>query len=586
MPADPLHDLTRAELSSIHDEGGALGEEAAAHFAGCAECAEFAVALGHIDVLLARGQFDRAPDLSREVMRRTRSRTRWWAVAAAAAVGIVTGALIGGLGTSVERVRAGDLADLFAAAEPVVEALGAELLIVERGWHPEVPERVYVGTLGYDAPESLAISLVDTTRYPGPEWMPNDLLLQAADGDYLAVASSRCPVAALPGCQEPPVTTALTGRRPFAEGLAVGQGVVGPGRILTRWGGVEVVGAPTLGGRPTIQIETTVAGSDLVRAVTERGAWRELHPTDRVLMWLDEATLVPLRVEVFAAASPERELWGLRRGYRDVSEEPIFIIELDPGADPAEIAPDLPDSALSAGFLDGEAEVPEPELDSELSPHRFGRWFLPDGAEVRVGSWSDGRAWLRVEVTEGWEEPRLFGIAGPFAERIELGGGSVGYLSPDGSSIALHAEDIDVLITGSLQLERLIDAAASLPVVGVDIPSDWDQAAVVEGARLPEDVLVPLVEGWSVLGLTDEQGVTLLLTGAGRRAVIVTQRPGDRLEPPDGPDFYAVEVDGITARFDASAQLLEWVDDGLVVTMRSETVGLGDLLALATAMRR
>jgi hypothetical protein len=584
MQADLTHEPTRLELSAIHDEGGTLSDEAAAHLAGCAACAAFASSLGDLHLLLAKGRYERAPDVSARVMRQVRPRQNWWAVAAAAMVGIVTGAVIGGLGTSVERVRAGDLAELFATAGPALETLGAEVLIVERGWHPEVPERVYVGSLGYAAPETLAVSLVDTTSYPSPEWTPNDVLLQVADGDYLAVASSRCPVAALPACQEPPMTTAVTGRRPFAEELAMG--VVGPGRILSRWGGVEVLGAPRLDGRPTIQIQTTVAGADLVRAVTARGAWRELHPTDQVLMWLDGTTLAPVRVEVFAAGSPERDLWGLRRGYNDDTDDPIFIIELDPGADPPQTEPELPDDAIPAGFVDGPVEVPEPDLDPGLSPHRSGRWFLPEGAAVRVGSWSDGRAWLRVEVTDGWDEPRLFGIAGPFAEMIELGGGSVGYLSPDGSSVSLHGEGVDVFVTGSLQVEKLIAAAASLPIDGIEIPSDWDQAAAVEAARLPDEVLVPEAEGWSVLGVSDDEGATLLLTGAGRRAVIVTQSPGVRLDPPDGPDFFAVELDGTTARFDASSQRLEWVEGGVVISMQSETVGLGDLIALAESMSR
>ena len=586
MAAEWICEKARVELSTIHDEGGLLTKETTRHVAGCPACSAFAAGLGELDELLAKGRFEKTPDLSKAVTRRLAPRRGWWAVAAAAAVGILAGALIGGVGTNLERVRAGDLADLFYSAGPSVDALDAGLLIVERGWHPDVPERVYVGSLAYTAPEDLQISLVDTTRYPGPQWEPNDVLLQVADGDYLLVASSRCPLAALPGCLEAPVATAVTGRRPFAEGVPAAQEVVGPGRILTRWGGVEVLAAPLLEGRPTIQIETTVAGSDLVRALTDRGAWREFHPTDRVLMWLDEETLVPVRTEVFATRSPERDLWELRRGYRDDSEDPILIVEVDLSEAAAKVSPDLPRDAVDAGFVDGPVEIPEPDLEAGFTAYRSGRWLLPDGAEVQLASWSDGRSWLRVEATQGWNEPRLFGMAGPFSEPVELGGGSVGYLSPDGSSIAVHGEGVDVLLTGTLPTERLIEAAASLPVHGLEIPRDWDQAAVVPASELPGEILVPQAEGWSVLGFEDDDGVTLLLTGAGRKAVQVTQRPGDRLDPPDGPDFFAVELEGITARFDASARLLEWVEDGVVVTMQSETVGLADLIALAASMRR
>lgn len=585
MATDRICDQARAELSAIHDEGGPLTEQTARHVEGCRACSAFAAGLGDLDQLLARGRFEKTPEVSPAVMKRIAPRRGWWAVAVAAAVGILTGALIGEIGTSLERVRAGDLEDLFHSAGPSLDALGAEMLIVERGWHPDVPERVYVGSLAYAAPEDLEISLVDTTRYPGPEWAPNDLLLQVADGDFLSVASSRCPIAALPGCLEPPVTTSITGRRPFVEGAPAAQEVVGPGRILSRWGGVEVLAAPLLEGRSTIQIETTVAGSDLVRALTDRGAWREFHPTDRVLMWLDEETLVPVRTEVFATRSPERDLWELRRGYRDDTGDPVLIIEVDLSGDEMQISPDLPRDAVTAGFVDGPVEIPEPVLDAGLTAYRSGRWLLPDGAEVELASWSDGRAWLRIEATEGWDEPRLFGMAGAFTEPVDLGGGSVGFLSPDGSSLAVHGERVDLLLTGTLPTERLIEAAASLPVRGLEIPPDWDQAAVMQASELPGEILVPRAEGWSVLGIQEEDGVTLLLTGAGRRAVRVSQRPGDRLDPPDGPDFFAVELDGVTARFDASAQVLEWVEDGVVHTMQSETVGLADLISLAASMR-
>lgn len=585
MPADPLCRRIRAELSARHDGGGVLPDEALSHLEECPDCPGFAARLHELDAWLGRERDDLAPDLSSEVLHRVTRRPRWWSVAAAAMVGIITGAVLGGVGTSLETVRAGDLVDLFHSAGSGVDRLAAEVLVVERGWHREVPERVYVGSLSYRAPEEIEISLVDTTRYPGPGWEPNDLLVRLADGELLTLAAPPCPVAALPGCSRPPQPTRLSDLRPFDDGVVAPLEVVGPGRILNRWGGVEVVAAPLLEGRPTIQIETTVAASGLVQALTESGAWRELHPSDRVVTWLDQETLVPLRAEVFAVASPERELWELRHGYRDTAEEPIFVVDLTLGADPDATVPVPSADARSAGFVDGPVAMPIPQLDEAMTPYRTGSWHLPNGSPVQVSSWSDARTWLRVESTQGWDEPRLFGLGGSFAEPIELRSGSLGYLSPEGSSISLHGEAVDVVIAGTLPVDELVAAAASLPVDGIAVPFDWEQAAVMEAGDLPPHVLLPEVDGWSVLGVAEGDRTTLLISGAGRRAVLSTQTRGDRLEPPDGPDFVAVALSGTTARFDISAQTLEWVEGGWVLSMRSETVGLEDLVDLAESMR-
>jgi hypothetical protein len=587
MTADLLCPRTQAELSSLRDVEGTLSPAATAHLEECDRCSRFAAAITGLDDQLGRGRFELAPDVSGQVIRRLgASPRRWWSVAAAALVGLVAGALIGGVGTNLETVRAGDLGELFRVAGPAVDTLAAEVLVVERGWHPEVEERIYVGSIAYAAPEEIEISLVDTTSYPGGEWLPNDVLVRYGDGDFLSVASAPCPVAALPACQRSPFANGTDGLRPFDDGVISPLAIVGPGRVLNRWGGLEVIGAPVLSGRPTIQIETSYAAADQVRALTRHGAWREFHPSDRVVIWLDEETLLPLRTEVYAADSPERELWALRRGYRDEGEAPILVVELTVSSEPAPTPPDLPPDAAFAGFVEGPVEMALPELSPDLAPYRTGTWRLPDGAPVEVASWSDGRTWVRIESTAGWEEPRLFGIPGVFVERVELRPGSVGYLSPDGSAVAIHGEGVDVVVTGTLPVHELRAAAASLSVDGVRVPDQWEQAGVVDAGSLPDDVLVPEAEGWSVLGMADGDRTTLLLTGAGQRSVLGTQEPGERLDPPDGPDFVVVDVAGITGRFDASSQKLEWVEDGRVIALRSETVGLAELIDLARSMRR
>jgi hypothetical protein len=189
-----------------------------------------------------------------------------------------------------------------------------------------------------------------------------------------------------------------------------------------------------------------------------------------------------------------------------------------------------------------------------------------------------------VELVTQWEEPRLFGLSLPFVEPIDLGEGSVGYLSPTSDALAVHGETAEVLVSGSVPTETLVEAAASIGVRGLAVPSTWQEASTVDITALPDGTLVPEGEGWSVLGRVDGEGTTILLTGSGARSVIVSQRPGDRLDPPTGPDYSGVAVRGGDGRYNASEATLEWVEDGQLMRMRSETVGLTELVEIAATL--
>lgn len=590
MQIEQQCEQAQSELSSAHDQGGWPSTATRSHAETCEICGAFSVSLEEMDLMLAKGKFDRAPDLTRAVLAalpQEKPQHRWWvSVAAAVAVGVVIGALVGGIGSRSDIVQAQDLNDRFHAASPAVIGLSADLLIVERGWHPDVFERVYVGSLRYNSPEQLEIILSDTTSYPGDGWVPNDMALSIVDGDATSTASARCPQEAVPGCLQPVATTAITDRRPFDDGVIIPLEIVGPARGLSWSSGMEVVGSPLLDGRRTIQVETTVAGVDLIGAITNQGAWRELHPTDRVLLWLDGETLVPVRVEVFASESPERQLWQLRRGYLDeAGEDPIFIIQLNELAiGPTPISVALPESAMSAGFVDGPVTVPLPDLDSRFMAHRSGTWPLPDGGTVNVATWSDGRSWIMVQTTDDWKEDRLFGMPTPFVRRIDLGGDSVGYAGPNSQAIAIHGPEMDVLVSGSVAIDVLLNVARSLELEGVEVPAQWPEASIVDIDQLPAGTLVPEVEGWAIVGDVDDDEVTILLSGGGSRSVRVTQRPGARLDPPVGPDISELDFRGVKGRFDAASTTLDWVEDGRLIQIRSDSVGLVELLEIAESM--
>ncbi len=585
MAADRC-DLFQLQLSVAHDEDRPASEEVREHMAACSSCAEFAAGLMELDARLARGSFDMAPDLASEVVSEVTGRGAWrWQVAAVAAVGLLIGALVGALGSRFDSVEAQDLGELYHNASPSLPGLTAQLLVVERNWHPEVPERVYTGSLEYRSPEELSIQLIDTTRYPDEGWTPNDVSVGVADGDFRSVSLRRCPTAAMPDCLGVPAEVALRQRRPFDPGLTIPLEIVGPGRSLTWWSGIHVVATPELNGTRTIQIESTVAAVDLLRAITDNGAWRDLHPTDRVLVWLDKANLVPVRVEVFATDSPERDLWQIRHGYADDRSEPIFIVELNEieiGSGEVEVV--IPAGTPTAGFIDRPIDLPSMNLDSGFMPHRTGVWHLPDGGEVKVATWSDGRSWIMLEVTEDWGSGHLFGVPVPFVTPIDLGEGSIGYLEPGRGAVAIHTADTDILISGSLSESALRNAASSLGVRGLAVPVDWAEANQVDIDDLPAGTLIPDANGWSIVARTAEDGITILLTGSGRRTVQIHQTPGSRLGPPTGPDFTVVGIRGTEGRYDASTGGLEWTEENSVLQLRSDTVSLAELIDIAEGM--
>ena len=74
-------------------------------------------------------------------------------VAAAFLGGVVLGATFIGLGRGGPgQVAMADLPARVVAAQRTVRSLAADVSLVERGWHPSVPERRFTGRLRYRAP--------------------------------------------------------------------------------------------------------------------------------------------------------------------------------------------------------------------------------------------------------------------------------------------------------------------------------------------------------------------------------------------------------------------------------------------------
>ncbi len=209
-----------------------------------------------------------------------------------------------------------------------------------------------------------------------------------------------------------------------------------------------------------------------------------------------------------------------------------------------------------------------------------------------------------MRATGAWPGGRLFGDLGLDVRPLDLGTAGVGYASSDGRRIGLHTASFDVVVDGSLPPDELRAIAADLGVVGGTVPADWaesttatldDAATVLPGllvARSADGFGPPSVridgedgDGDGADGGRDREDdgrtITQSYAGPGRRAFALTQRPSSVLPPPSAGDETGVEVRGTPGRHSQSGGELEWIEDGVVLGLRSDTLGLGELLAIA-----
>jgi hypothetical protein len=209
---------------------------------------------------------------------------------------------------------------------------------------------------------------------------------------------------------------------------------------------------------------------------------------------------------------------------------------------------------------------------------------------VSVISFTDGRAWVVVRSTTAWPGGRLFGDPGGVVRRLDLGPAGVAYAAEDGSRVAVHGDSVDLVVAGSLAPADLRRVAASTGVVGKPVPDGWAEAATAtfaEARRAVPHLLLPAaLRGFGPPAVrVDGESVTVAYAGAGDRAFIVTEAPGRRLLPPLDPDARTVRVRRLDARWSPDRGELEWIEDGLVVTLRSSTLGLGELAGVADRLR-
>lgn len=610
-----------AERISLALDGAIDGrelEQLDSHVASCASCRAFRQSSLRVRQHLRFEVVTAVPDVEAVVLdaiRRPATRRpstggqsrpplRWLAPAAALLAGVVAGAAFVGLRTdrAPDSAAAADLSARVLVAQSRVDALSADLSITERGWHPDVPVRRYTGQLEYRAPESLAITLEDTSRYPSRAWRPNDVTAIVDRDQSWRSGLAACPRETQPSCTPAnPRILGASDREPFPDAEPTPLDLVVPVTSFAGGGHSVSLGEQTVSGRNALGVEVTVAQADpVLDGILASGNWRELHPTDRVQLWLDRRSLVPLRLDVFAAQSLERDRWAATRGYTDDPSRPILEVRLRRVrvgvADLAEFG------VAPAGVLEQAQgfhelppnQVPAPTpgvLPQGMVPYRAGVVETPNGPRVAVRTWTDGRGWVKVRATEEWVGGRLFGDLELPVREVDLGSAGVAYVGDGGRRIALHGSAMDVVVTGSVSEHELLEVASTLGVSGEEVPDDWDEA----GTRSPAEAAVALpgllaprgIDGFSApaIRVVDGNYVTMSYTGAGAREFVLVEAPGTVLTPPVGADTRGVSIRRTTGRYTPQSGELEWIERGIAVTLRSETLSLGELVQIANHLR-
>lgn len=599
-------EIAREQLSAAADGALEVGQERGldAHVSSCVACAAHREHLASLRRAVRYEPVGQVPDVAPAVMamaaaqNRRRRRRDLVGIAAAFAAAVVAGAAFVGLDVREPAQVRADVPERVLVAQTQVTSLTAEVSVAEHGWHAAVPERRYEGRLAYRAPESLALVLTDRTAYPDEAWVANDVEVVADGQQWWARGPAPCPIEALPGCADPtPRVQVVTGREPFRAATPVPLDLVVPVRSFALAGTSELLGTRTIAGREAVGVTTSAAQlAPLLDGLRQAGTLREVHPTDPVELWLDDAALVPLSVTVRAASGVERARWAARHGYGDTAGDPVLEVVLADIAINGQVDDDAfprpPDVTVprDAGFVDQPFEavdVPAPAwLPEGMTLHRAGVAGGGEHApEVAVASWSDGRAWVKVRATREWADERLFGGLGEAVRRADLEGG-VAYIGEGSHEVAIRGDDIDVVVSGSLAASDLLRVADSLGLEARPVPPSWPEAHVVPVEAVAEAagwaLRPPALEGFAPASarLVDDT-LVIAVTGPGARGFVLTQAPDDQLTPPLEPDVRGVEVRGTAGRYTPSTGELEWVEAGRVVSLRSATLSLDELVAVA-----
>lgn len=575
------HSTVRRVLSEELD-GVPLPKRAARHLDACSTCRVYRDRLQALRSIADALPTEAAPDFVGRVMRALpRSipirRTPWLSPAVGVVAGMVIGVVLGG-GISGPGVSlAGRLPEELVARQALLPRLSAAFSIIER-IRPGA-ERTYSGDVHFESPEYLALSV---EQISGPEgWQENSWTLLVDATTSLATEPFPCP--ALGGCLDSPQSSVrVVGRDPFSASVVAPLDVVIPSAVLKEAEEPFRLPSRTVADRDAVGFEVTAAQArPLLDAYFGTGNWRQVHDTDLVSIWLDAEHLTPLLVLVTAADTHDRAAWAARRGYEDGLEPYLTIayrsVSFEPVGRPI-VEPPSNVTERNSGFTPFTLPAP---IDPGMPLVSSGR--IDGLVDTEIWAWSDGRAWLRLDRTQGWPGPGLFGNSGqPVRARATTG--QVVYQAGDGSKVFVHSDEYDAVVTGSAATEQLAAAAGSLPGPHLPVPGSWPEVPVAD--EVADDAYLPVgLDGFGDPILHSVHDVMVVdLFGGGERWARITQRSADRLPPPLDPDARAVSVRGGTGRYSPAFGVLEWLEDSTLFTIEAPGLSGEAVIEIAVAL--
>ncbi len=636
-------DRARRALSERMDGERPSRHEAAAleqHLLTCARCRAFERGAYRLRERARFGPAPAVPDLVEPIMTAVRAEARPAArvrplrsptprraprlapLAAAALVGALVGSLaVGGLWSPERVATAADVTHGVAEAAARVDAYRASYRIVERNLAPDVPLRELSMELWFQAPERLRLDVTDHTVYPSDAFTPTDLRLVVDGSRWFLRSPSPCPTSACP-----PRETLVTNRAPFSSAAPVPTDLVVPVTTLSSADGLSAIDRDHLMGRDVVVVRMPFERAAPMFPFLELGgSWRPFFANDRVELVLDASSWFPLRWTVSPAPGRERDRWALRFGLPE--ERPgLAVLEVeatavaetasDPSAfaipatarpiDQGARAVSLPAVPREAGF--------EPVSPSELEGLRLYRVVVPrrglDGSRETVLAFVDGLRWLKLAETRSWRGPAPFGPVGPQAQELALPGGGVAYYEPatadHGRRLSIHAPATDVYLESNLSRDELLEVAGSLPLTGLSLPGSWRVRGSTEGtvervtleqarAAAPFPLMLPTgVPDGTVLAsveltrLGPTVGVTAYYQGRdlalGSGALRLHLEEATELPASTASALVSVDLGGVPARYAPQESRLEWLRDGVYLSLEAPGLALGDLVAVASSV--
>lgn len=640
---------TQLLLSSRMDGervGARQAEAAAAHAETCARCQAFALRSARIRSSVRIHAAEPVPDLVEPIMaavarerrpstapvtgrrivfrrpRRRRPLTLAPAVAAAIAGLVVGSVVVGGpwQRPANQPIAAATVVQHVRGAAPTLNAFHGTYAIHEFGLSSEVPERLLEMDVAFLSPQRFRLEVDDHTDYPSRSWTPTDLLYIEDVTAAFTSGPSGCPGDLAAGLC-PRTRATVTRLSEYSAAAPLPADLVLPLSTFGSARGFEVIGRDRIDGRDAVRLRLSFErAAPMFPFLRIGGTWRPFFERDRVLLWLDAKSWLPLRTVVYPSRNQERREWELRFGRaKEPPGEPILDVRMVSVADeqpdaslfripgaPAPVQPRLDDLPARIGYA--------PATPGDAGDLELVSIVLPTASAAVTPSsllvYAEGLDYLKVAERRDWAGPGPFGAVDGVAQQVDLGAGGIAYYEPAGEGygrrLAIHAPAADLFLESNLPRQRLLTMAASLPVRGQVLPVSWRRlgspgvevkrigvAEALATAGLPASLPERLPDGYVVASAelskvgSAIEGVTLHLRqldmdAAGEPLTLHVER-GTALPPPSSAAQSRIRFADVEGRWTPGRSQLEWVDGDAYHSLQGE-LGLRSLITIAGAI--